>query len=115
MVGLAVFHAEEMEKRKCTRSGGKTMPADSFDQIQFETDARAEDRLDCWGMAPETARRQFNVSAVLAALLAFAALAIAVVGPVATVNVRREAAQTLVEAPKFRHIQHAEAPARPGG
>lgn len=91
------------------------MPADSFDAIQFEADASEQDNADCWGMTPETARRQLNVSAVLAAVLAFVALVVAVLGPVATVNVRREAAQTLVEAPKFKHIQHAEGAISPGG
>jgi hypothetical protein len=91
------------------------MPADSFDQTQLGSDDNADERGHCWGMDPETARRQLNVSAALAAILALAALAIAVLGPVATVTVRREAAQTIVEAPKFRHIQHAEAPVPPGG
>ena len=74
-----------------------------------------DDRVDCWGMDPESARRQFNISAVLAAVLALAALAIAVLGPVATVNVNREAAQTIVQAPQFKHIQRAEGTIRPGG
>jgi hypothetical protein len=91
------------------------MPANSFDQTRFGRDDTSEERGHCWGMDPETARRQFNVSAALAAILALAALAIAVLGPVATVTVRREAAQTIVEAPKFRHIQHAEVPIQPGG
>ena len=83
------------------------MPADSFED--------QNERADIWGMDPESARRQFNVSAVLAVVLALAAVVIAVVGPVATVNVRREAAQTIVEAPKFKHIQRAEAVPLPGG
>jgi hypothetical protein len=91
------------------------MPAESFDHIQFETDDSADSRGHSWGIAPETARRQLNVSAALAAILALAALALAVLGPIATVTVRREAAQTIVEAPKFRHIQHAEVPVQPGG
>jgi hypothetical protein len=91
------------------------MPANPFDQTTFGSDDTSDERGHCWGMDPDTARRQLNVSAALAAILALAALAIAVLGPVATVNVRREAAQTIVEAPKFRHIQHAEAPVRPGG
>jgi hypothetical protein len=92
------------------------MSANSFDHIPFHTDDEADERSgECWGMNPESARRQFNVSAVFAAILALAALLVAVLGPVATVNVRREAAQTLVEAPKFKHIQRAEAPLPPGG
>ena len=91
------------------------MKADSFEDMQeFDQESEA-DRRACWGMDPQTARRQFNVSAALAAILALAALAVAVIGPVATVNVRREAAQTIVEMPKFKHIQHAETPTQPGG
>jgi hypothetical protein len=83
------------------------MSADSRDN--------SDDHADCWGMDPESARRQFNVSAVLGAVLALAALLVAVLGPVATVNVHREAAQTIVQAPQFKHIQRAEGTIRPGG
>jgi hypothetical protein len=86
-----------------------------FDHTSFDSRQDADDRGECWGMNPESARRQFNVSAALAAILALVALAVAILGPVATVNVRREAAQTLVEAPKFKHIQRAEAVLPPGG
>jgi hypothetical protein len=83
------------------------MRTESYDQEQ--------DSVDVWGIDPQTARRQFNVSAGLAAVLALVALVVAVLGPVATVNVQREAARTIVEAPKFKHIQHAETALQPGG
>lgn len=91
------------------------MSADSFERLAGSAHEREDEAVDCWGMDPESARRQFNVSAVLGAFLALAALCIAALGPAATVNVRREAAQTLVQAPQFKHIQRADRVIQPGG
>jgi hypothetical protein len=69
------------------------------------------------GVDPRAARRQFNVSAGLAAVMGIVALALTVVMPIKPVDVSREQLQMTVQAPQKVQVRHAARDAKilPGG
>lgn len=69
------------------------------------------------GIDPDSARRQFNISAGLAAVLGVAALAVSFLAPLKPVEVSRERLQMTVQAPQKVQVRHAAQDARqfPGG
>jgi hypothetical protein len=69
------------------------------------------------GIDPDAARRQFNMSAGLAAVLGVVALAVSFLAPMKPVEVSRERLQMTVQAPQKVQVRHAAQDARqfPGG
>ncbi|MDB5651604.1 MAG: hypothetical protein JWL62_3124 [Hyphomicrobiales bacterium] len=69
------------------------------------------------GIDPDSARRQFNMSAGLAAVLGVVAIALTFVVPVKPVDVSREHLQMTVQAPQKVQVRHAAQNAEqfPGG